>query len=133
MPRRRRTAARALTWKQEEELCFSWGGQCTHDIGRGRCQGIGCWSVFDSEEEREEAWLTHRDRLMYSLSPGIRPPAFWYYDAPHICKHRPRCPVPAMSAPNDEKRAWLRYHEQLTPREIAALRRIEKLQTEGGC
>ena len=132
MPRRRRTAARALTMRQEEELLFNWGGQCTHDIGRGSCHGIGCWSQFETEEEREEAWLTHRERLLHLLNPGIRPPAFWYYDAPLLCTHRPRCPVPALSAPDTEKLAWLRRHDQLAPREIAALRRMEKLQEIGG-
>lgn len=118
MPRRRRTGARQLTWRQEEELLFAWGGQCTHDIGQGRCQGIGCWSAFDSEEEREEAWFAHRDRLMYQLNPGTRPAAFWMIDAPHVCRHVPRCPLPGGSFLECE--AWLEAHKLLTPREIAA-------------
>jgi hypothetical protein len=38
--------------------------------------------VFESEEERYEAWLAHRDEFMESHKPGSRPGAWWRYEAP---------------------------------------------------
>ena len=38
--------------------------------------------VFESEEERYEAWLARRDEYMESHKPGSRPGAWWRYEAP---------------------------------------------------
>jgi hypothetical protein len=48
-------------------------------LGPGRHE-----SPFASEEQRREAWLRHRDRLLGVLpaSPGRRPQAWWDYDSP---------------------------------------------------
>ena len=38
--------------------------------------------VFESEEERYEAWLAHRDEYMENHKPGTRPGAWWRFEAP---------------------------------------------------
>lgn len=125
MPRRRRAAARRLTQEEWWELGFAWGGQCRgvevhgYAIHRPPCDGIGCWSVFLSDEEREEAYWSHRDELLHSLNLGFRPPSFWAYEAPTLCRHSPRCPPPA----REDQEQWLAKHDQLTPRELADLRK----------
>ena len=132
MPRRKRTSARRLDWRQEWELSFAWGGQCTHQLGRENCTGIGCWSAFESEEEREEAYWANRERLLRLCAPLVRPAAWWHYEAPSVCRHEPRCAIPRDTAARD---AWLEAHDQLSPREIAARRReeaSEQPQAEGG-
>jgi hypothetical protein len=98
----------------EWELLWAWGGQHRRDVihAGGVCDGIGCWSKFDSEEDREAAWWALRDELLHSLHVGCRPAAFWYYEAESLCGHEPRCP----KWPKDEL-AWLVEHGQATPRE----------------
>jgi hypothetical protein len=119
MPRRRRTAARKLTLDQQWELSgLGWGGQCTNPFHRPprHCDGIGCWSRFESDEEREETYWAHRDELIRTSNAGVRPYAFWVYEAPTICRHKPPCPMP----PNRhaEKVKWLEAHGLLTAQEL---------------
>lgn len=131
MPRKRRTARKTLTPEQEWELTFAWGGQCTHrpDIGpRPDCQGIGCWSAFDSDEEREEAYWANHDRLIAGLNVGVRPPAWWVYEAAGVCRHEPRCETPGEGG---ERTAWLDRHGALDARERATLVRWGELEAGG--
>ena len=81
MPRRRLTAGRKLDVLEMWELVFAWGGQCRgaevhgYAIHRPACNGIGCWSRFESDEERRIAWFANRDDLIHSINTGFRPPA----------------------------------------------------------
>jgi hypothetical protein len=103
-----------VTDEQAWELSFGWGGQHRRDVihSGGRCNGIGCWSKFATDEDREAAWYAVREQLIGSLSPGIRPAAFWYFEAESLCRHEPPCP----RFPRDQL-AWLRAHAQVAPRE----------------
>jgi len=117
MPRRARTtAARGLTWRQRWELVYDWGGQHARDVIHPGvvCDGIGCWSKFDSEVDREAAWFAMRDELLHTLNVGCRPAAFWYYEAESLCDHEPPCPK--WPRPADQL-AWLVEHGQATARE----------------
>lgn len=132
MPRRRRTAARTLTLRQRFELVgLGWYGQCEQPLAHADgCNGIGCWSVFDSEEERRAAYMAHRGELVRCTS-GFRPQAFWVYEAPSICRHKPPCSIPRSG--HEEQVKWLRAHDQLTPHELAVMRQWEaKPASRGG-
>jgi hypothetical protein len=121
MPRKTRGGARrAWTTEQRWELAFAWGGQhagCIIEVGEWTpCDGIGCWSAFTDEADRELAWWQLRDELLDGRNPGVRPPGFWVYEAPGLCRCVPRC----QKWPKDQA-AWLEKHGQLTMREKAAL------------
>lgn len=125
MARRRRTAGRKLTALERWELVFAFGGQCrgveVHGLAihAPACNGIGCWSQFETEEERQAAYWSVRDDIMHSLNSPHRPPSFWYYEAGSICTHKPKCPPPAY----EDREAWLAHHGLLTPRELADFRK----------
>jgi hypothetical protein len=100
--------------EQQWELVFAWGGQHRRDVihSGGRCDGIPCWSKFDSDEDRAAAWFVLRDELINLPNLGFRPAGYWAYESESLCRHEPRCP----KWPRDEL-GWLRDHGQLTPRE----------------
>jgi hypothetical protein len=108
-----------VTWGQRWELVYDWGGQHRADVIHegGACDGIGCWSEFDSDESRQAAWWALRDEVLHALNPGQRPAAYWHYEAGSLCTHEPRCP----KWPADEL-AWLLAHDQASPRERALAR-----------
>jgi hypothetical protein len=69
------------------------GGQCRTEAHRfAGCDGIGCWSHFESDEDRAAAWWALRDELISVPNPGSRPAAFWAYEAASLCRHDPPCP-----------------------------------------
>lgn len=118
MPHRRQaTKGRrgALSWEQILDLLI--GGSIPS-------------SVFDSDEERRDAYFDHRDELMAECPPGSRPLAFYEFETK--LKDKPRAPTDraghVVMTDNEAEVAWLRKHGHLTAweeRELATHRVVE--------
>lgn len=72
-----------------------------------------------------DAYWDLRDRLFADEHPGRRPISFWWFEAPGVCRHDPRCELPGErpggGADWDARHRWLDEHDQLSVRERAAL------------
>lgn len=67
---------------------------------------------FATEEERRAAWEAHRETLLASARPGMRPGAWWQYDAPQL---------EAQRLPHESDLQLLFRLGQLGPEEVEAL------------
>jgi hypothetical protein len=72
-------------------------------------------SPFESKEDRQAAWERHREYLMAKCHHGVRPTAWWDYDAPALGVRRPVRP--------EYEKATLWEAGLLSPEEAATLER----------
>ncbi len=50
-----------------------------------RCGSVERIRAFTSDAERRGAWERHREVLLQSMPAGMRPAAWWDYEAPEPC------------------------------------------------
>ena len=127
--RRRTTRAhreRPLNLTERLDLTFGPGSADLGDLIRWR-----------TDADRREVWADHRNEMLPTVRPGVRPMAFWQYEtdftpdwpgAPELYDPRligERRPGPDWSAYLAGVRtsiAYLAGHDELSADEIAALR-----------
>jgi hypothetical protein len=129
-----RRQAAALSDDQFDELGLGrffdverWRLRCERrEWCRACSSGWTCGSFFASDREREAGYWAVRDRLFAEEAPGSRPVSYWRYEAPAVCRHDPRCELPA-AADHDGRHRWLDRHGELSGRERTVLAQWARL------
>lgn len=113
------------------------------EVGRPSCEGHRgtsldgfdadghpCLSRFVSPAEREATYWAERDELVVQRcergpEAGSRPWAWWVFEAPGVCRCRPRCSWPAGYPwpDGEDELEWLEAHGVVGDGEVARARR----------
>jgi hypothetical protein len=114
---RRRVSETSITSEQRANL-----------LARVYLTGAG--RPFESEAARRAAWVANRDQLLAEARPGLRPGAWWQYEAPEAEAQRQLVMVDGVGCCHESDRELLGRLDLLSAEEAGILASAEKAALE---